>query len=392
MSAELDTILGNLHSDEARLTFLRSIYVPGNTDVADRILSMSTNSSVIEKEIEHARQVGDTDRFVTMAKKEIDFHVDNGFKNLLKDRVIRWQDVDVADYAIARMTSVPEDNRILEFSLEYVAEIAQAFGKEEFAKQNLERLLTLQERDSEYKFSVAHTLIKLGRFDEAIDRYLEGGYHDIPSALNVAQEHSPTRITEVAQKGFDDYKQGSGFEEFYVECAEIVGKTRQAEKPLLDYAKKVKIESKPRFYDGLVKSLVKLGHEKEAKQLVEKVARHEESEKNSDRHYEFDRPEEMAGLYHAIGETDAVRNIYSERIDTRIREGGRPSNTLNDIRKIIELTGDNTFREKELALYERQKEYDKAEILATELGKPELAETYSTMHQMVLTVQAQPSN
>lgn len=393
MTVQLDVLLENLHSDDSRLHFLRNVYTPGNTEVADRILAMSGDSSVIEKEIAHARQAGDVGRFRQMAKRHIDYHVRHDFDILLRAIVIGWQDPELADYAIQKMTSKPEDNRKLEEPLEYAAEIAQAFGKEEVARQQLERLVALQDRDSKYRFPAAQTLVKLGRFDEAIDRYLEecDGLAWISDALKLAREHSPARVTEVAQRGFDQYKSGSGFEGLYVECARQVGQTRAAEKTLLRYAQTMKIDNPPSFYEKLVKALVQLNHVEEARQVVERVAQHEEQVKSSERRYEFDRPAELAILYHAIGQTDAVRNIYAERIDIRIREGYDHSNVINDINRAIELTGDRaTFLEKRMLLHEKHGKYEQASKLAAELRKPKLAENYRQMHQMVISVKAQP--
>ncbi|MEA3229789.1 MAG: hypothetical protein U9P44_02635, partial [archaeon] len=59
---------------------------------------------------------------------------------------------------------------------------------------------------------------------------------------------------------------------------------------------------------------------------------------------------------------------------------------LHDIDKAVELTGDQSFREKELDILERKGEYQEAAGLAAELGKPDLVQTYSTMHQMVEAV------
>lgn len=388
MTQQLETIMSTLHSDKARLSFLKSIYEPGNTEVVDRILLMSEDSSIIQQEIIHAKEAGNNTRFRKMAERCIDYHVRHDLDILLRGIVIGWQDPRLADYAIEQMTSESEADRKLEGPLEYAAEIAQSFGKHEVAKQHLERLLSLQERDSEYKYQAAQTLKKLGRFDEAIDKYLEDKWVD--TAFNLAKEHSPTRVTEIAEIGFRSYKVGSGSAEFYVECAEVLDKTKKAEKTLVKYARRVKIDHPPRLfriYEGVVKSLVKLRQDKEARDLVTRVARHEEEVKNSGRYYGFDRSEELAMLYHVIGETEAVKNIYDERIDTKIRERHSLSNTLNDIKKAIELTGDTSFREKELEIYEKQKEYKKAANLAIELGRPELAQIYNTMHEMVQTVQ-----
>jgi len=324
------------------------------------------------------------------SKFSIDYYITHGLDILLRGIVIKWQDPELADYTITQMTSKSEADRKLEYSLEHSAEIAQAFGRDDVARANLERLLALQERDSEYKFLVARTLEKLGRFNEAIDRYLDcDGYDWLGDAMKLAREHSPSRVSEVAQRGFDSFDVENGFAEFYVECATVLDRTGEAEKILVKYAKKVKVDASPRFYSGVVKSLVSLGQEKIARQLVERVAQHEEMVQASERYYGFDMPEEMAYLYHVIGETNAVRDIYIERIETRIRERHHPSNTEQDINKAIELTGDRTtFMEKRLLLHESQGEYEQASALAGELGKPELAEKYKQMHQMVASGKA----
>jgi tetratricopeptide (TPR) repeat protein len=394
MTQDLDNLLGSLHSDKSRLAFLNSIYIPGNVDVAGKILTMGEDSSVIEKEMAHAKKTGDTDRFKDMARKNIDYYVAHDFDILLRDIVIKWQDPELADYAINQMTSKSEEDRKLEGPLQYAAEIAQSFGKEEVAKQNLERLLALQEKDSEYKFPAGDTLKKLGRFSEAIDKYVEStkgrcsGF--MGNALRIARENVPERVEEIAQIGFDAYEPETGFESIYVECAEILGKTEEAEKTLVKQSKKVKVKDSPRFYAGVVESLVKLGKNKEAEDLVRRVVKNEERAKKSDTYYSFDRSEELARLYHAIGETDAVKNIYVERIETGIREGHHPSNTVNDINKAINLTGDKaTFMEKRLLLHEEQGEYEQASKLARELGNSGLAESYRTMHQMTSELKPQ---
>ena len=75
MVQTLDVILENLQSDKNRLNFLKKIYTPGNTDVADTILNLdSKNLTVLERELEHSRTKGTVDRFEVLAKKVIDFY------------------------------------------------------------------------------------------------------------------------------------------------------------------------------------------------------------------------------------------------------------------------------------------------------------------------------
>ena len=198
MQKELSSLLGNLHSDEARLVFLKSIYVPGNAEVADEILTMDPeNFSILTIETEYARKVGDINRFRDIAKKDIDCYIRNDLNSLLQSIVVDWKDPELADYAIAQMTSKSEEDRKLEGPLQYAAEIAQSFGKEEVAKQNLERLLALQEKDAEYKFPAGDILKKLERYSEAIDKYVESakgrcsGF--MGDALRIARENVKER-------------------------------------------------------------------------------------------------------------------------------------------------------------------------------------------------------
>jgi hypothetical protein len=58
----LDDILATMQTNEGRLLFLRKIYVPGNTAVAERFLAIDPNRDVIEREITYAREHGDTER------------------------------------------------------------------------------------------------------------------------------------------------------------------------------------------------------------------------------------------------------------------------------------------------------------------------------------------
>jgi len=388
MVENLDTLLRNLHSDDAKLSFLKSIYTPGNAEVADRILAVVTDSSVIEKELGHARQSGNTERFEQMARKHIDYHVENGHDILLRDHVIQWGDADLADYAVQQMVSKSRPDKQRTGPLEHAAEIAQSYGKPDEARRHLVAKLAIQLRDTRFGFTAAHTLKELGRFDESIDLYLEEDtYGFIDNAFYLAKEHSPSRLAEVAEIGFNRFKIGSGFEEFYVECAEVLGRTDQARGALVQYAKKVKIVDPPRFYEGLVKALVTLDMKDLARDLTLRVSIHENEVESDARYSDFKRPYEMAALFHTIGETEQVRQIYEDRINQRIEQGHHPSHALIEIKKAIELTGDTTFREKEIDIHERQQDYGKAAALAEQLGKPELAQTYRSMERMVRTAQ-----
>ncbi len=344
---------------------------------------MAPNSRLLEKEIEQAKEADEKDRFVMLGRKYVDYYIANEFDILLIDIVKEWDNPALAEYAISRMSSVSNEKRRLESTLEYAADIATAFGKEEQAKQLLERLLEYELKNPEFKSPAARTLVKLGRYDRAIDRYMKCNDGYLENALSIAKEHCPDRMEEVARKGFKNFKDINWFAEFYVECAEILGKKEQARKNLVKKARKEKVDSSPRLYNALVASLMKLGEEGEAREFVYKVAENEARVKKESNYYDFNRPEELAGLFHLIGEVQEVKYIYMERIDVRIRENHHPSNTMKDIDAAVRLTGDESFRKKKMRVFELQEEYDQAAALAMELGKDELAATYSRMQAMV---------
>jgi hypothetical protein len=387
MTQDLDNLLGSLHSDKNRLAFLNQIYTTGNIEVADRLLGLTPSTSVLEKEVRYAREHGDTERFTTLARRFIDHYIENNWDILLEDEVMGWGNPDVADYAI---TKLEETGR--ESSLKYAGEIARSFGQTERERELLERVLAVQmEKEDEYAFSPAGTCVKLGRFDEAIDLFMRSGYRWLDSALNVAREHVPERTNEIAQRGFDEYAPTFHTQEIYVECAEILDKVDEAKKTLTKESKKLKPDRPPRFYQGLVSSLVKLGLNNVARTAVEKVATYQfqrarEREEGSIHLSFHDEQKELARLYETIGEQAQVKDILLARIDAGLNGDWDPSNYTGDIEKGSELTGDKAFLERKLLSLEKEQKYDEASQLAGQLGNSELAESYKTMHQMVSAI------
>jgi hypothetical protein len=386
MTAKLDILLGNLHSDENRLRFLREIYTPGNAEVADRILAIEPDTSVLEKEAGYSREHGETERFSLLAKRFVDHYIQNGWDILLKKSVVRWGDRNLADYAVSKLEEKGEES-----TLEYAGDIAQSLGQEQKARQLLERVLALQmKKKDDYAFSPAGTCVKLGRFNEAIDLFMRSGYHWLDRALHVAKEHVPQRVNEVAQIGFDRYAPSFHTQETYVECAEVLGKVDKAKNTLSREARKLTPDGPPRLYGGLVKSLVKLGMNNDAKTVVQKVADYhfkESRERENMMHVTFhDDSKELAELYEIIGEQAPVRDLLLARIDAGLNNGWHPSHYDKDIERGYQLTGDKAFLERKLRLFEKEQKYDEASKLVMELGKPELAESYRAMHEMVQSV------
>ncbi len=375
---QLEDILRNLDTDKNRIAFLKKIYSPGNIEIVNKILSIDPkNTTVLEMEINYARENKLENRFITLAKKLLDYYID-------EDKVIKWDNKDIAEYVLAGLAS--ESN---EHSLEAGARIAAALGKEAEARQYLEKLLKIQIKQARrhgYFNSPANTCIKLGKYDEAINFYLKSDYY-IDKALKVAKEHSPESVAKIAKKGFNESYPFK--EELYVECARILGKTDQAKEALSKYAKKLKPDNPPRVYRRLVKSLIKLNLEELAKDVVHKIEKNEFTSREKEGYWNEDREEDLALLFHEIGEDSEVKDIYLARIENRLEKGWGSSHISSDIKQAYELTKDKIFLEKKLELLEQTQEYGQAEELAAKLGKQELVTTYHRMQEMIAKAEAE---
>lgn len=385
MTESLDILLGSLHSDKNKIAFLNRIYTLGNVEVADSILALTTDTSVLEQETDFAREHKVSQRFASLARRFVDCYVQNDWDIILRNKVFAWGDKEIADYAISRLEEKGQEN-----SLEYAGDIAQSFGQEQKARQLLERVLDVQmKKKDKYAFSPAGTCVKLGKFNEAIDLFMQEDYHWLGNALHVAKEHVPERVNEIAQIGFDTYAPAFHTQETYVECAEVLGRLDKAKKTLSHEAKKLKLDLPPRFYEGLVASLVKLGLNDNAKTVVQKVATYQfqKAKEDGGRNMGFvsfyDEQKELARLYEVIGEQAPVKDILLARIDAGLKNDWHPSNYEQDIEQGYQLTGDNVFLERKLVLLEKEQKYDEASKLASELGNAKLAVNYKAMSQMV---------
>lgn len=387
MAPTLEVILKNLQSDKNRLAFLEKIYTPGNIEVADRILTMSPDSStILKREMAHAREQGQEDRFVAMGRKLVDYHVDNDFDILLSDIVVGWGNKPLADYAISRLFKKEKED-----SLEYAAEIAMKFGREDEGRKLMERVFDVQMARSgkEYPFSPAGTAVKLGRFDEAINLYIKAGYHWLNAALKVAREHVPERVKEIATLGFDEYDSDRNHNpELYLESARILGKEGEAEKVLKKEARKLRVDSPPRFYEGLVNALVSLGSHDEARSVAERVEAYEVGQMQIREYYDSSNQRELARIFLALGDKGKAAEAFLRKIDKQLLSH-HPSHFVDDIDEVYKLTGDKTVLQKKLFVFEREGQYDEAAGLARELGRTDLAEMYDTMQSMISAVQSQ---
>lgn len=384
MTQTLDTILGNLHNDQNRKAFLEQIYIPGNIAVADRILALSPDSDILEKEIKYAAEHGPSERVVALGCKLTDYYLNINCDILLRDAVIKLENPEVADYAIKKLAK----RRTVD-SLNYAADICAAFGRELEGELLLEQVFRLEMAQSgeQYPSIPARTAVKIGKFEEAIDLFLRSGYHYFDKALKVAKEHAPNRVAKIATLIFDGYDpKDHHLPMLYLEGAKILGKQDQAEKALKKEANNLKVDSDPRCYLGLVQALVSLGLDKGARIVVERVECYELKRMKRESHYNGSNHRELAELFLALGDKTEAAKALQRKIDQELPRNN-PSQFMSDIDRVYELTGDPSVLQYKFLVFERERQYDQAVNLARKLGKTDLAETYEIMQSMTANAQ-----
>lgn len=388
---ELETILQSLHSDINRMSFLHQIYIPGNIEVANRILAINPqDSSVLKQEIKFASEHDMGNRASALAMKMVDSYLEEGFESLITEDVSKWGSPEVADYAITQLTSDLSDRE--ESRLEAAADIALAFDRKEQAHDLLEELLEVQlDTKSEYFFSPAQTCVRLGRYDQAIDLYMQGGHNWKENALHIAAQHVPEREEEVARSLFESYEPGFASQEPFLKAARVLGKVDEAKRTLVREVRRLKPNSPPRFYQSLVNALMELDLEDKARGVVKKVEKYQQRQRNGDtvsKYAYIDGAKEMVRLYDTIGDGDIIRKLYLEILDFQIEERHNPINILNYIKTAYEATGDPAFLERKRLVLEIQGDYKGANEVADQLGNSDMAEKYLAMSKMVQEVKA----
>jgi len=402
MEEDLENLLRNLSSDTARKNFLMQIYKRGDIEVSDRLISLGGDLSIIKQELDYASENGDDERFSSMAKGYIDHMVlESNHIFTLGEEIKKWKDWDLASYTLDKILlesekKDPESSERWD-ALRLMSNIAESFGRDDVAKTYRENLLGLQ--DGKFKYAAANTLFQLERFDEAVDRLLSIGY--ITNAFKIAKEHSKSKVPEISRTVYDMYQERNGSidEVTYLECAEELGKTDEAERTILEHYGKVEIKEYPNYHDDLVKSLVSLGHKNEALNLVERIDNFHNLSKAREDFIFPDKLSMLAKLYGFIidkdnmvkGELDEldirmkdkVSDLYSEVIKMRIERGEDNHNVRLDITDCLMITGDgDNFQRHEILLLEREGRYSFAATLAKQIGDSELADRYSNMSEM----------
>jgi tetratricopeptide (TPR) repeat protein len=384
MDITLDTILENLQDNNNRLTFLGRAYTPGNSAIADHILAIGLDSSIIRQELAYAVEHGEEGRVVVMGQHLVDSRIASGHGSLLKDEVIGLGNNTVTDYAIEALGAEGRE----EDSLETAAELCDSLGdREEVRVSLLERVFNLQmERNGgEHPFSPAYTAEMLGRFDEAISLFKRSGYNWLDSALGIAKANVPGRVREIAEAGFNGFVSYDQLHraELYLESARILGKEEEAKVKLEGIADNLAVVRGPNFYKGFVRALVSVGLEEEARGVVANCRSREVGIEQSETSLGSGDLRHLAELYRDIGDNESAVEIYLLKTDKDFASGTPSVNYMPDLNAALALNGGTKVLERKALIFERDGKYDQAAVMARHLGKAELAETYEAMHGMV---------
>lgn len=381
----LESILEQLADDESRVTFLRNLYKPGRTEIADKILDLQENYTIMLQEADHALKKGRIVRFLEMAKKYVDTRINSGLEKVA-DTVIAWDNLEIGTYTMDKLSKVEQEDNWRR-PLVHASRVAKHFGMQEKNTELLERLLELQKKKNTEYWRITETLIELDRYDEVINIYIQN--NDLPQAFAVAESHLHDRVKEIAELILNNYEKNSGSDsdengdkvrvKIYVHAAKILGKQEQAAQILMDQAKNYKYQGRVQYGYDLLKALMDLEKREEAQDFADKLEQACRAEKGNELD-DYDR-EAIISIHETAGSIRRMKKIYHEMLNIqRIKKG---KSSIEILQKAFKETGDTQFRQMQMLEYERSGSYLRAAKLAEELGKRELALTYRQMQTMV---------
>lgn len=370
----LPTLLNHLHSDDSKSIFLRQLYSPGKTELADFILTNCPRQKIwweaIGKEIDFAKEHRQEERFLRLARRYLDGMVDDNYLthtpvdnyltyNHVDTMIEKWNHPALTEYAFTLLAEKcplsPEKQDLM--CLESAASIALQAGKKEEGTALIERMLQHYQKG---EFGNPHLLAekcrRAGWHQQAIDLYLQAGYRAYEKALSTALLHVPERAREIAEKGFNEYDEDDNDRRysydqsgpsFYLACAGILGKVEEARARLLKpAARKTGEEAEPGpqpedFFGSSepaemsspgagcppypeipslnkIQALVNLGEQNAAGTQVERARKDCDTFAAAyDNRHSYDEFQQFGELYEALGEKDKAQEMYRAEIDGR---------------------------------------------------------------------------
>jgi len=380
MAEDLDFILGGLEHEDARLRLLKKLYIPGNVDVADRILAKEENSSILEQEAEHADKAGDEARLKDMATRLIDVYISRRVHNIV-DLVIEWNRPELTKYAIELFTQRDPPR------LDNAIEIAEGLGMTRKRRGLLEKALALEEEKSDDGEGRASTLAKLKRYDEAIDRLIRKDVYGIKQALDMAKEHSTDRLTQIAKRGFSRFRGEPGEWSMYVECGKILGKMEKVEKAAIEYYARNIADSLSDYnhfpdYLEMVETFVACDEGDMARKIVHAYNHHIKSDPRKKENTE--ELKNLAKLYHAIDDFGETNRTLYELIELE-NQDSTSYGALRAVEFAVKLTGEIGFNFQIPDIHVRRAEFREAAAAAKNLGRSEMTEEYTRIQGLIDT-------
>jgi len=398
MTRSLGSLLNSLLTDSYKLTFLEKIYAPGNIEVADAILELHPNNrTVIKREIAHAGKNALEERFKVMARKYIDNLItakvirspENTYAWDMSDtkEVVSWENEEMTDYALSQIRKLNDKSSLING-----ANLAEASGKTDKRKSILERLFQVQMRTErkEYPSAPAETAEKLGRYEEAINLYLEGNRSDKYKALILAQKHSSAeRVKKIARIGFNEFNidRPQQNPEFYLHSASILGKLKEAKETLKISSQETIVDTNPHAYRNLVKALRNMGALSEARAFANRIEEYEFEEMKNLKHYRAENQRSLADIFLYLKDESKAVQAYTRKIEFQSSKGHHLSNYTDDIEIVYKMTGDKSIFKTKFLAFEKEGQYRDAANLARRIGETELVNIYRTMERRVAAVE-----
>lgn len=386
-SPKLETILAKLSDDQSRLTFLSNLYKPGRTLIADKILDLNEDYTIIQQEADHSLKKGNITRFLDMAKRYVDARIPKEL-DFVSDKIVKWGNTQIGIYAMNKLAEIEQEDG-WRHPLLYAARIAKHFGMQDKNKVFLESLLDLQKKNHTAYWHIAETLIELGKYNEVLDIYLQDD-NALSEALAVAKQHMLERVNEIAEKVMENYEKFAKDPELdnnkmvpvkvYVKAAKILGREEQAAQVLIEESASFTVDHRMLYGSNLLIALLDLDKQDEAQAFVSRTEQDLRAQRGEKLNY-YDR-KQTAIMHERAGNIVRTREIYDEMLFIQRRNNGHPS--IETLQEAYKATGDKQYRETEMRELEREGCYSKAAQAAEEIGKKNLAEIYRQMQTMVM--------
>ena len=388
MTNYLEDILTILEEDR-QLSFLKEIKNK-DSEIKEILINKFRDENTIIGEAETSKQSQDICRYEELAKLSVDVSMEEKPPQFFQSRpslseiVLMWRDPTITTYALDRVDSFEElDKTKLRLSkcdaLSETVRFTKELESETIHKQQLEKLFSQQKEDDK---PCAQTIEQLGRFDEAITEYLiEGGFYleEEKRALELAKEHNPERVREIMEQVVERFRFDRNIFQidFYLTCANFIGKEREVKEKIRSYAKNTKHTEE---LCRLIPILVKQGLIKDARKGVKKIIKKERSYYLNEEIF----IKKISDLYCIVGEPEkAVELLENERkkfgsSKSYIIKGKK----VEILSKLAELKKDYSILDEVIPILLEERDYEGCSKIEELRGNSEKSKLYLEMHRL----------